>query len=165
MTEYDDEYAEAQTEVNEIKEEFSSDRVLLEEQIEHIKLIEQKLSALIYDLESANIHFQSLLQNEKDNAKKKSYHSAIAFNVERLTKLYSVLREYQDTKYKYLSCITDLTVKKHKIISIDLSKLKNTTSEDTYNLFNNLISAMNSNNKLPVSDEIEEINNSEDYKI
>lgn len=160
---HQDELEEFESEIYQIRNEFTDDRKLLEEQIEHIKLIEQKINTLIFDLESAVQHFQNLIENEKDTNKKKNYHTAIAYNIERLTKLYGVLREYQDTKYKYLATITDMSYKKNRLIHVEMSKIKDTSNPDSYTLFNKLIQAMNNNT--PAFDEVNEINNDDDYKV
>lgn len=163
-SEIDDSIQEFEHEFKQIRNEFNSDKESLEEQIEHINLIEHKINHLIYDLEAANQHLQTLLQSEKDQNKKKNYHTAIAYNIERLTKLYSVLREYQDTKYKYYSTISDLTFKKNKLLYIDLSKVNETTQSDSYDLFNKLITVMN-NPSVNQSQDIKEINDQDEYKV
>lgn len=145
-----------------IENEFSHDRSLFEKQIDHLGLIEQKINYLIYDLEAANQHLQTLIENETDVQKKRSYHTAIAYNVERLTKLYSVLREYQDTKYKYYSTMGDLTYKKNRLMHIELSKIKDTSGSDNYMLINRLLSAMGGTQSL---EEVEEINQDDEYKV
>jgi len=147
-----------------VEQELGKDRVSLEEQIEHIKLIEQKINHLIYDLEAANQHLNTLIQNEKDPNKKKGYYSAISYNVEKLTKLYSVLREYQDTKYKYLSTISDMSYKKNRLVHLELAKIQEGAQHENYVLFNRLINAMGGQNNLS-QDAIEEIDDDEDYKV
>lgn len=169
MTMFDDEEEDIVNEniddsdIKQIKDEFSLDRVNLEKQIEHIKIIEQKLNLIIYDLEAANAHVQTLLQTEKDPQKKKNLHAAISYNIERLTNLYGVIRQYQDTKHKYLSTISDLTVKKNKMIYVDLLKEKK-SMDDSYLLFNRLIGVLNTDQQA-IQQETKNINDIDEYKM
>ena len=159
-----EENQEIEVDINNIKEEFSLDRTNLEKEIEHIKLIEQKLNCLIYDLESANTHIQTLLQTEKDPQKKKNLYTAVSYNIERLTNLYGVLRQYQDTKHKYLSTISDLTVKKNKLVYVDLNKDKK-GMDDSYVLFNKLIGVLNSEQSVIVEETNKNLNEIDEYKM
>ena len=143
---------------NNIESDYRFDRQLIEEQIEHIKLIEQKINSLILDLESANMYLQSLLKTEKDPNKKKNLHTTISFNIDKLTKLYQVLREYQDTKFKYLNAVSDSAFRKNKLIYLDLAKTEKVS--DTYAFFNKLMSVMSDK-----TIETPEIDESEEYKL
>lgn len=151
------------SDIKSIKDEFNIDRSNLEKQIEQIILIEQKLNLIIYDLESANDHVKTILQNEKDPQKKKNLYNAISFNVEKLTNLYSVVRQYQDTKHKYFATISDLTVKKNKMLYVDLKDSKKGL-DDSYLLFNKLVTILNGDHSA-ISPDNKNINEIDDYKM
>lgn len=141
------------TQYDHITEEFDLQKNILERQISGIELRQQELQLHISHIEQANNHLDLLIQQEKDKRKKGGLFNAKTRNIELLTKLYSVYREFEDTKYKYHNNISDIITKEHRLIEVDIrridDKVDKMTGDDMVDMFKNLSSLFGKNAQIP----------------
>jgi hypothetical protein len=103
--------------------DFISQKTKLEKSITGVEIKQQEIQKYIADIDN-NINFlQGLLPNEKDKEKSRIIRGAISKNIELLTRLYSVNREYEDVKVKYFKNISDDLYKMHHLISVEIRKI------------------------------------------
>ncbi len=130
------------SEYDHVTEEFDLQKDTLERQITSIELRQQEIQLHISNIDAANNHLDILIQQEKDKRKKGAFFAAKTRNIEILTKLYSVYREFEDTKFKYHNNISDLIVKGHKLLEVDIrridEKLDGMVGNDMVDMFKNL---------------------------
>lgn len=111
-------------------------------EITQIELRQAELNSLILSIENANRNLENLIQSSTDQVAKSKWYTAISYNIDRLSKLYSVYREFEDTKYKYLTLINDSKFKKHRLLRIDIPKIEDQIrggSEEYSQIFTSLI--------------------------
>ena len=137
-----------------VTSEFDLQKDTLERQIISIELRQQEIQLHISNIEQANNHIDTLIQQEKDARRKGKYFQAKTRNIEILTKLYSVYREFEDTKFKFHNSISDMIVKGHKMIEVDIrridEKLEKMTGDDMVDMFKSLADLFGQNkNELP----------------
>lgn len=152
-----------------ITEEFDIQKDLLERQIIGIELRQQEIQSHITSIEAANNQLDIMINQEKDNRKKGSYFAAKVRNIELLTKLYSVYREFEDSKFKYHNNMSDIIYKGHRLIEVDIrkldEKLDSMTGDDMVDMFKNLNKLFSSNKQLSPEIENEIIVEEDEYKL
>lgn len=106
-----------------ITKEYETQQKNINKHISNVELRQQELKNYIADIDS-NIKFiQNLLQTEKDNEKSRMLRGAVSKNIELLTKLYSVYREYEDVKVKYVKETSSTMNFKHRLIEVDIRRI------------------------------------------
>lgn len=120
---------------HEILTEFTSQKNLLEIQIEELNSKILSLQKHIIALERANSVLEQLAVSEKDSSQKSRYYGAIRNNTELLARLYAVIKEFEDVKFKYYKEIDDVLYNKFKLVAIEIRKLEDKIG-DEYNFMN-----------------------------
>jgi len=107
-----------------IETDFTDQKRKLEKHITGVELKQQEIQRHIADIDS-NIQFlqQYLNTVKQDNEKQRIVRGAIAKNIELIARLYSVNREYEDVKVKYLKDISDNIYKMHHLVSVDIRRI------------------------------------------
>ena len=106
-----------------IATDFSDHKKTLEKQIIGVELKQQEIQKHIADIDS-NIQFlQQYLLAEKDKEKQRINRGATDKNIELIAKLYSVNREYEDVKVKYLKDISTNIYQMHHLVSVDIRRI------------------------------------------
>jgi len=106
-----------------IETDFSDHKKKLEKHIIGVELKQQELQRHISDIDG-NIQFlNQYLQAEKDQEKQRVVRGAVAKNIELIAKLYSVNREYEDVKVKYLKDISTNIYQMHHLVSVDIRRI------------------------------------------
>ncbi len=92
-----------------------------------ISVIETKILSVqrhILTLEQANQVIEKLAQSEKDPTQKFKYYSAIRNNVELLARLYEVVKEFENVKFKYFKEVDDVIYNKYRLIAVEIRRLE-----------------------------------------
>jgi len=119
----------------------------LAREIELITIRQTEIQLHIQNLENVIKHFKQLIKVEKDPDKRSRYHSIISHNVELLAKLYSVYREFEDTKNKFFKEGNTLILSKIRITNIALDKIQKKIGDSNMLLAQLAEMTFKSNNK------------------
>ncbi len=159
------------TQYDHVTEEFSNQKELLDRQIISIELRQQEIQLHITTIDQANNQLDILISQEQNNKQKGNYFRAKTQNVELLTKLYSVYREFEDTKYKYHNNISDMINKEHRLIEVDVrridEKLEKMSGDDMVDMFKSLTTLLSGNNSQSLPKEVNETiqMNNDEYQL
>lgn len=159
-----------------IDTDFDSQRKKLEKQITGVELRQQEIQRHIADIDSNIQYLNQYLQSQKDKEKQRIIRGSIAKHIELIAKLYSVNREYEDVKVKYLKDISSNIYQKHHLISVDIrridekvDKFDDTDYMGVMKQVMDLISTERSkfDGKIPLSEEVQKEMENEDeaYKL
>ncbi|HQF37201.1 MAG TPA: hypothetical protein PLL26_06225 [Candidatus Dojkabacteria bacterium] len=114
-----------------IANDFTLQKQLLERQIDSLN---QKILAVqshVLTLEQANRVLEQMAQSERDGIQKSKYYGAIRNNIELLTKLYSVIKEFEDVKFRYHKEIDDVLNNKFRLIAVEIRRIDEKIGEAT----------------------------------
>ena len=136
----------------------------LNREIELITIRQTEIQAHIHNLENVIKHFKQMLKVEKDPDKRSRFHSVISHNIELLAKLYSVYREFEDTKNKFYKEGNTLVLSKIRITNIELDKIQKEIDDTNILLAQLTESAFKSKNTNSIIDS-DEILKDQKYQI
>ncbi len=135
----------------EILQDFSIQKTTLENQID---LLNQRILALqnhILTLEQTNRTLEHMAQAEKDASQRSRFFAAIRGNIELLTKLYSVVKDFEDVRFKYFKEVDDVLFNKHKLVAVEIrridEKIGEAASTDLIGFFEKLSTVLTSSEK------------------
>jgi len=106
-----------------IASDFTSQKQLLEKQIDSLN---QKILAVqshVVTLEQANRVLEQMTQSERDGVQRAKYYGAIKNNIELLAKLYSVIKEFEDVKFRYHKEIDEVLNNKFRLIAVEIRRI------------------------------------------
>ena len=107
-----------------IGNEFNERAEELQRQIESITVRQTEILTHIKTLESAINFLRQNVKNERDHKQRARYYELISHNIELLSKLYSVWKEFEDVKNRYYREGNNLLISKVRILNIELEKLE-----------------------------------------
>lgn len=131
-----------------VSKEFEADIDISNKHLSMVDLRQAELINIILTLENANNNLEQAIQTASDAATKSKYYTAISYNIDRLTRLYSTYREFEDTKIRYLSLITDTKFKKNKLVYLDIPKMddqRKAGSDELAGIFRSLMERLKEN--------------------
>jgi len=133
---------ERQASKSEIIQDFAAQKNSLEQQID---LLNQRILSLqnhILTLEQTNRTLEQLARSEKDAQQKARLFGAIRVNIELLAKLYSVVKEFEDVRFRYYKEVDDVLYTKFRLIAVEIRRIEEkvgeTSSGDILRFFENL---------------------------
>jgi hypothetical protein len=133
---------ERQASKSEIIQDFAAQKNSLEQQID---LLNQRILSLqnhILTLEQTNRTLEQLARSEKDAQQKARLFGAIRVNIELLAKLYSVVKEFEDVRFRYYKEVDDVLYNKFRLIAVEIRRIEEkvgeTSSGDILRFFENL---------------------------
>jgi len=136
----------------------------LNREIELITIRQTEIQAHIHNLENVIKHFKQMIKVEKDPDKRSRFHNVISHNIELLAKLYSVYREFEDTKNKFYKEGNTLVLSKIRITNIELDKIQKEIDDTNILLAQLTESAFRSKNTNPIADS-DEVLKDQKYQI
>ena len=159
-----------------IETDFSKERKDIEKQISVIEVRQQEIQNHIASIDSNVVYLNGLLQQGVENKDKiRAIRGAIGKNIDTLAKLYSIYREYEDTKQKYHRLVSDNMYKMHHLISVDIrridEKLEKMGDGDFFGVFSEFVNIMSGkkecDSRIPISEDInkELADERPDYKL
>lgn len=159
-----------------IETDYTGERKKIEKQIGVIEVRQQEIQNYIAQIDQNITFMQGLLQQGEQNKDKvRAIRGALGKNIETLTKLYSIYREYEDTKQKYHRLLSDNIYKMHHLISVDIrridEKLEKMGDGDFFGVFKEFVNIMGSkkecDTRIPISEDVnrELGDESPDYKL
>lgn len=142
---------EKSTNKGEILQDFAGQQTSLEQQIDVLNRRILSLQSHILSLEQTNNVLEQMAQSEKDVTQRSRLYGAIRNNIELLTKVYGVIKEFEDVRFRYHKEIDDVLFNKYKLVAVDIrrieEKLNDTSSGDLIGFFEKLSSTMSSTEK------------------
>ena len=135
----------------EILSDFADQGNLLKQQID---ILNQRILALqghIVTLEQTNNVLEQMAKTEKDVTQRSRLYGAIRNNIELLAKLYSVIKEFEDVRFRYYKEIDDVLFNKYKLVAVDIrrleEKINDLNSGDLVGFFEKLSSVLSNTEK------------------
>jgi len=135
----------------EILQDFSVQKNSLEQQID---LLNQRILSLqvhILSLEQTNNVLEQMAVSEKDTTQRSRLYGAIRNNIELLAKLYSVVKEFEDVRFRYHKEIDDVLFNKYKLVAVEIrrieDKIAESSSGDLIGFFEKLATTLSSSEK------------------
>lgn len=113
----------------EILQDFSIQKDTLEQQIDLLNQRVMSLQNHILTLEQTNRTLEQMAQAEKDATQRSRLFGAIRNNIELLAKLYSVVKEFEDTRFKYYKEVDDVLFNKYKLVAVDIRRIEEKIGE------------------------------------
>lgn len=170
-----EEHEEMTTDGQQIKQEYSTDRKLLEKQIVTLEARQQEIQYYIATIHQGIQNLEQLIVQEQAQAqpkfdKIKNYRVAISKNVQLQSELYSTYKSFEDVKFKYYKQITDQNLRVQQLIAIDLKKANSQyeTLQDAnfMDVMGSLMNMMKDGSKEQVTEETrQELLQSPDYEM
>jgi chromosome segregation ATPase len=159
-----------------IEKDFSGERKDIEKQIGVIEVRQQEIMNRIADIDQNILYLQGLIQQGNENKDKiRAIRGAIGKNIDTLAKLYSIYREYEDTKQRYHKILSDNMYKMHHLISVDIrridEKLEKMGDQDFFGVFSEFVNIMSGkkecDTRVPITEDINKDLGDEnpDYKL
>ena len=146
-----------------IEGDYTNERKNIEKQIGVIEIRQQEIQNYIATIDQ-NITFMNglLQQGETNKDKVRAIRGALGKNIETLTKLYQVYREYEDTKQRYHKLLSENMYKMHHLISVDIrridEKLEKMGDGDFFGIFKEFANIMGEkkecDTRIPVSEDL-----------
>lgn len=144
---------------------FSDQEERVSRQITHIEVKQQELQNYIVNLERNNNRLESLIQNEKDPAKKTDYYKIMKSNISMVNELYMTYARYEEIKSKYFTNVSDLVYKKNHLIEVEIRRLDEVSEKynpaDIIKTVESLVSTFQSSKQAILLPELEE----EEYQL
>jgi len=146
-----------------IEKDFTGERKEIEKQIGVIEVRQQEIQNYIADIDQNIIALQGFLQQGTENKDKvRAVRGAIGKNIETLAKLYSIYREYEDTKQRYHKLLSDNMYKMHHLISVDIrridEKLEKMGDGDFFGVFSEFVKIMGDkkecDTRVPITEDV-----------
>jgi len=108
---------------------------VLNRQIDVVTIRQQELQSLILDINNNIQFFQHTLQNASAQGltpdKIKAIRMALVNNISTINDLYGTYKEFENTKAKYFSDISNLIHKKNHLIHVDIPRANKTGPDDS----------------------------------
>jgi hypothetical protein len=134
-----------------------------------IDILDQKILQLqshILTVETANSKMEHMAQNEKDPVKRSKIYAAMRYNIELLVKLYSVIKEYEDVKFRYNKEINEVVYNKYHLVAIELRKIEkniDSTGSGVMGMYEKLTELMGNRDRMRKIEE--ELNSDPEYRL
>ncbi|MDX1700766.1 MAG: hypothetical protein R3250_09120 [Melioribacteraceae bacterium] len=146
-----------------IETDFSNEKKDILKQIGVIEVRQQEIQNYIATIDQNVTYLNGLLQQGMENKDKiRAVRGAIGKNIDTLTKLYSIYREYEDTKQRYHKLLSDNMYKMHHLISVDIrridEKLEKIGDGDFFGVFNEFVRIMGDkkecDTRIPITEDV-----------
>ena len=146
-----------------IETDYTDERKDIEKQIGVIEIRQQEIQNYIATIDQNITFMNGLLQQSETNKDKiRAIRGALGKNIETLTKLYQVYREYEDTKQRYHKLLSENMYKMHHLISVDIrridEKLEKMGDGDFFGIFKEFVNIMSEkkecDTRIPVSEDL-----------
>ncbi len=106
-----------------INADYEGQRKDILKNISNVELRQQEIQNYITDIDTNIQTIRGMLVGEKDREKSRMLRGALSTNIELLMKMYSVYREYEDVKVKYVKENSTVINSKHRILEIDIRRI------------------------------------------
>lgn len=146
-----------------IETDFTTEKANIEKQIGVIEVRQQEIQNYIASIDQNVTYLNGLLQQGLENKDKiRAIRGAVGKNIDTLTKLYSIYREYEDTKQRYHKLLSDNMYKMHHLISVDIrridEKLEKMGDGDFFGVFNDFVRIMSEkkecDTRIPITEDV-----------
>ncbi len=124
----------AKEQINSPELQYNKQIDVLNKQIDIITIRQQELQALILDINGSIQFFQHSIQNAAAQGltpdKVKALRLALVSNITTINDLYGTYKEFENTKAKYFSDISNLIHKKSHLVHVDIPKVNKSGPDD-----------------------------------